>query len=117
MALSATWDQVVDEVEQRHARVTATVLIDADVARYLVGQFGRLGSRTGDAADGRAVVEVAGATPRMLAERLAGWGALVDVASPDGVRRELARIGAELVAGYGHTDVAHHPGVSAPVNG
>jgi hypothetical protein len=37
---------------------------------------------------------------RGLAEKLAGWGGLIDVVEPEAVRSELARIGAELVARY-----------------
>lgn len=36
-----------------------------------------------------------------IAEQLAGWGAAVEVVEPDTVRRELARLGAELVERYG----------------
>jgi len=37
----------------------------------------------------------------MIAQHLAGWGALVEVTDPAAVRAELARLGAELVARYG----------------
>ena len=36
----------------------------------------------------------------MIAERIAGWGAHVEVVGPDEVRAELARIGSALVAQY-----------------
>jgi len=35
-----------------------------------------------------------------IAERLAGWGAAVEVLEPDSVKAELARLGAELVQRY-----------------
>lgn len=53
-----------------------------------------------DLDDGRARVEVAAPTARMLAEQLAGWGAMLDVEEPDEVRAELARIGTELTDRY-----------------
>jgi hypothetical protein len=36
----------------------------------------------------------------MIAQHLAGWGALVEVVESDAVRAELARFGAELVERY-----------------
>jgi hypothetical protein len=36
----------------------------------------------------------------MIAQHLAGWGALVEVEDSDEVRHELARLGAELVQRY-----------------
>jgi hypothetical protein len=36
----------------------------------------------------------------MVAQNLAGWGAMIDVEGPDEVRAELARLGAELVERY-----------------
>jgi hypothetical protein len=36
----------------------------------------------------------------MLAQPLAGWGALIEVVEPDSVKTELARIGAELMERY-----------------
>ena len=51
--------------------------------------------------DGRVEVEIGAPTAGMIAERLAGWGAIVDVVEPPEVRDELARIGRELVDRYG----------------
>ena len=36
----------------------------------------------------------------MIAQHLAGWGALVEVLEPESVQVELARLGAELVRRY-----------------
>jgi hypothetical protein len=36
----------------------------------------------------------------MIGQHLAGWGALAEVEESDEVRRELARLGAELVQRY-----------------
>jgi hypothetical protein len=43
---------------------------------------------------------VAAPTALMIAEHLAGWGALLEVEEPAAVQAELARIGAELTARY-----------------
>ena len=50
---------------------------------------------------GRARVRVAAPTALMIAQHLAGWGALVEVEESDEVRGELARLGTELVQSYG----------------
>jgi hypothetical protein len=47
--------------------------------------------------DGRSVVRLAAPTPLMIAQYLAGWGALLEVRESAAVRAELARLGAELV--------------------
>ena len=51
--------------------------------------------------DGRARVRVAAPTALMIAQHLAGWGAMVEVENSDEVCGELARLGAELVQRYG----------------
>ncbi|HSJ43325.1 MAG TPA: WYL domain-containing protein, partial [Euzebyales bacterium] len=87
----------VDEVEQRRARTSATVLVSARLVQFLQSQFGRHGRRIGEVADGVVRVEVAAPTPRSIAEQLAGWGTLLEVEGPEEVRTELGRIGTELV--------------------
>lgn len=47
--------------------------------------------------DGISRVRVAAPTPLDIARNLAGWGSLVEVVEPQSVRKELVRIGAELV--------------------
>jgi len=98
--LSAAWDRVVGEMEGRRSLVSATVLVDARYVSVLRGQFGRhcvVESEDG----GRARVRVAAPAPLMIAQHLAGWGALVEVVESEPVRAELARIGAELAGRYG----------------
>ena len=51
--------------------------------------------------DGRVEVEIGAPTTTLIAEQLAGWGALIEVVEPAEVRTELARIGRELVERYG----------------
>jgi predicted DNA-binding transcriptional regulator YafY len=99
--LSAAWSEVVDQVEQRRGLVSATVLAQARHVKVLQDQFGRHCEVLGDAADGRVRVRLAAPAPLMIAQVLAGWGALVDVEESGPVKAELARLGSELVVRYG----------------
>lgn len=101
LELSSAWAEVVDEVERRRARSSATVVISGRLERYLRMQFGRHCRRVDEFDDGRVRVEVAAPTPQTIAEQLAGWGALLEVEGPEDVRAALARIGTELVDRYG----------------
>lgn len=99
--LSQAWHRVVDEVEQRRSLVSATVLAERRHVDVLRTQFGRHCRVEETLPDGRARVTVAAHLARSVAEQLAGWGSAVDVEGPEEVRRELARIGAELADRYG----------------
>jgi predicted DNA-binding transcriptional regulator YafY len=98
--LSTAWERVVDEVEQRRSLLPATVLIDARYLAVLRDQFGRHCDVDGHLDDGRVRVRLAAPTALMIAQHLAGWGALVEVVEPQALRAELARIGAELTERY-----------------
>jgi predicted DNA-binding transcriptional regulator YafY len=63
-------------------------------------QFGRHCDIDGQLDDRRARVRLAAPTALMIAQHLAGWGALVDVVEPESVQAELVRIGSELTAHY-----------------
>ncbi|WP_431893228.1 helix-turn-helix transcriptional regulator [Nonomuraea sp. bgisy101] len=99
--LSQAWGRVVDEVEQHRSQLSATVLIQARFVPVLRDQFGRHCDVVATLDDGRARVRVAAPTPLMIAQYLAGWGALVEVVDSPPVRAELARLGAELVKLHG----------------
>lgn len=99
-ALSTAWDQVVSEVEERRSGVSATVLVAAGHVRVLRGQYGRHCEVLDTLDDGRVRVRLAAPTPLMIAQPLAGWGALAEVEDSPEVRAELARLSAELVARY-----------------
>jgi predicted DNA-binding transcriptional regulator YafY len=99
--VAGIWESVVDEVEAQRSRVTATVLTTPFLARVLRGQFGRHVTVLGTEADGRVRVEVGSHTVRSVAEKLAGFGAAVQVLEPVSVQTELAGLGAELVGLYG----------------
>jgi predicted DNA-binding transcriptional regulator YafY len=98
--LAAEWQRVVDDVERQRSTVWATVLVPTRYVAVLRDQFGRHCEPVRTMADGRTRVRLAAPEPLMIAEHLAGWGALIEVEEPDSVRAELARIGAELVQRY-----------------
>lgn len=98
--LSTAWERVVSEVEEFRSGVSATVLVAARYVRVLRGQYGRHCEVLGTVDDGRVRVRVSAPTPLMVAQPLAGWGALAEVEDSPEVRAELARLGAELVARY-----------------
>jgi predicted DNA-binding transcriptional regulator YafY len=98
--LPEVWQQVVDEVEQRRGGLSATVLIEARFVHVLRKQWGRQCEDLGEDDDGRVRVRVSAPTPLMIAQRLAGWGALIEVVDSPPVCSELARIGVELAERY-----------------
>lgn len=115
--LAEEWDAVIGEVEQRRALATATVLARPRHAAVLADQFGRHAHRLGPADDGRVRVQLAAPEPLMIAQVLAGWGALLELerGAGDGaaVAAELARLGRELVAA--HARDARRAGPAAPL--
>ncbi|WP_033439927.1 helix-turn-helix transcriptional regulator [Saccharothrix sp. NRRL B-16314] len=98
--LSSAWDRVVSEVERRRSAVSAVVSVEARYASVLRDQFGRH-CEVVEEVGGRVGLRLSATTPLMIAQVLAGWGGLVEVVESEGVRAELARLGAELVARYG----------------
>jgi len=99
--LAAEWERIVGEVELHRSQLTATVVIEAKLVPVLRDQFGRRHCEVQERLhEGRVRVRVAAPTALMIAEHLAGWGALIEVIEPPSVQAELARIGAELTARY-----------------
>ena len=99
--LAAEWERIVGEVELHRSQLTATVVIEAKFVPVLRDQFGRRHCEVQERLhEGRVRVRVAAPTALMIAEHLAGWGALIEVIEPPSVQAELARIGAELTARY-----------------
>jgi predicted DNA-binding transcriptional regulator YafY len=98
--LSVAWGRVVSEVERRRGAVSAVVSVESRFARVLGDQFGRHCEVVGEVG-GRVWLRLSATTPLMIAQVLAGWGGLVEVVESEGVRAELARLGAELVALHG----------------
>jgi predicted DNA-binding transcriptional regulator YafY len=99
--LSAAWQLITDEVEQRRSPVRARAVADAPMVRLCRWMFGNR-VRIGPARpDGRVELEVRGHEVHVLAAELAGLGSAVEVLEPPEVRDELAAIGRDLVATYG----------------
>ncbi|MGW4528072.1 helix-turn-helix transcriptional regulator [Amycolatopsis sp. NPDC004378] len=100
LELAKVWEEVVEEVEKRRSPLTADVVLDRRHFGVLRDRFGRHCELVADLPGDRVRARVAAAAPVMIAQELAGWGALVDVEGPESVKAELARLGAELVARY-----------------
>lgn len=98
--LSREWDRVVDVVEQQRASMAASVLIHTRLLPVLRSHFGRHCEVDGPVGGDRVRAWVSASTSLMVAQNLAGWGAIVEVEGPESVRAELARLGAELVEKY-----------------
>lgn len=98
--LAEAWRSVVAQTDE-HRRVTrAVVRVGEERLVGLRDQFGDDLTRETLMPDGHFQVEIRGATAEILANRLAGWGADLEVLGPEALRRRLARIGSELVALY-----------------
>ena len=96
--LASYWAAHVEEVEARRSSVTATIRCPNWSVPILSAHFGRYFTVVTEHTD-FTVAEVRANLIVALAEQLAGWGRTVEVLSPPELRRELARIGAELI-GY-----------------
>jgi hypothetical protein len=79
------------------------VLVAARFVVVLQNQYGRHCEVLDTVDDGRVRVRVSAPTPLMIAQPLAGWGAMIDVEDSPEVCAELARLGAELVERHART--------------
>lgn len=100
LELAKVWAEVVEEIEKRRSLLTADVVLDRRYFAVLRDRFGRHCERVADLPGDRVRARVAAPAPIMIAQELAGWGALVEVESPASVKTELARLGHELIARY-----------------
>ncbi|MEV7098819.1 WYL domain-containing protein [Amycolatopsis sp. NPDC051045] len=100
LELAEVWREVVEEVETRRSLLSAEVVLDRRYLGVLRDRFGRHCELVAELPGDRVRARVAAPSPIMIAQELAGWGALVEVEGPEPVRAELARLGAELVARY-----------------
>ncbi len=98
--LAKVWEEVVEEIERRRSPLTADVVLGRRHFGVLRDRFGRHCELVAELPDDRVRARVAAPAPIMIAQELAGWGALVEVESPDSVKAELARLGSELTARY-----------------
>lgn len=99
--LGEAWREIAASIEERRTRVRAIVRVEAEILSGLRAQLGADLTLLKPLADGWFEAEIAGSSHRIIAEQLAGWGQAIDVVGPAEVQRQLARIGAELVAAYG----------------
>ncbi|GLY38615.1 transcriptional regulator [Amycolatopsis sp. NBRC 101858] len=100
LELAKVWEEVVEEIERRRSLLTADVVLGRRHFGVLRDRFGRHCELVADLPGDRVRARVAAPAPIMIAQELAGWGALVEVESPDSVKAELARLGSELLARY-----------------
>jgi predicted DNA-binding transcriptional regulator YafY len=98
--LAMAWEEVVEEIEKRRSLLTADVVLARRHFGVLRDRFGRHCGLVAELPGDRVRARVAAAAPVMIAQELAGWGALAEVENPGSVRRELARLGEELVTPY-----------------
>ncbi|MET0326584.1 MAG: WYL domain-containing protein, partial [Ilumatobacteraceae bacterium] len=98
--LAAEWRAIAETIEEFRTTVRAVVRIAPGPAVGLRQQFASSFTELRRLDDGRLEVEIGAARPGILAEQLAGWGAMIEVVGPDEVRDHLGRIGRELVARY-----------------
>lgn len=98
--LEEAWHAITTEVDRRRNPVTAHGWADPGVIRVLRMALGtrlRIGP---SGPDDRVEIEITGASEPAIAGELGGFGGAVELTGPEGVRRELARIAAELTALY-----------------
>lgn len=100
LELADVWKEVVEEMEKRRSLLSADVVLARRHYGVLRDRFGRHCELVTELPGDRVRARVAAPAPIMIAQELAGWGALVDVEGPASVQAELARLGGELVARY-----------------
>lgn len=98
--LAEAWRAHAGAIERRDGRVAARVDLAPGILEPFRMAFGRQITVVEERPDGSALVELPAPTATRLAERLAGWGAMIRVVEPAEVRAELLRIGRELMAQY-----------------
>ncbi|MFI5707492.1 helix-turn-helix transcriptional regulator [Kribbella sp. NPDC051620] len=102
--LSEAWSRVVEEMEQQRSLLAATLLIEERYLWVMQDRHGRHVEVVGPVGDGRIKLRLTAPSPLMIAQHLAGWGAMVEVLDPPSVQAELARLGKELAARYSGTE-------------
>jgi predicted DNA-binding transcriptional regulator YafY len=102
--LSEAWSRVVEEMEQQRSLMAATLLIEERFVWVMQDRHGRHVEVVGRVDDGRIKLRLTAPTPLMIAQHLAGWGAMIEVLDPPSVQAELARLGNELATRYSGTE-------------
>ena len=103
--LAEAWRNVAASIAELRTNVSATILVDRQHLWSLRYQFGNDLSLTEfatsrDDSDTRLEAIIAGPSSVMIAQHLAGWGAVIEVVEPEQVQLELVRIAGELLSRY-----------------
>jgi predicted DNA-binding transcriptional regulator YafY len=96
--LATEWRTIAESVDELRRTVHARVRVQRDHLTPLRHQFGGDLEIGDEQPDGRVDITIAGSDGTALAQQLAGWGTTIDIIGPASVRRELVRIGRELVS-------------------
>jgi predicted DNA-binding transcriptional regulator YafY len=102
-ALSDAWQMITTHVEAVRTPVVARALIDPRALSWIRHTFGTRLRIAMAVDDGRIEVDIRSYGEFSVAAELAGFGAMVEVVDPPGVRRRLAEIATELAALYDDT--------------
>lgn len=94
-SLDEQWSRIVDELEEARSAVTASLLIDTELAHVLQNQFGEQ-CETQETIGDRVQLAISAPSAQIIAEQLAGWDGRIDVTGPDSIRSALAKIGRQL---------------------
>lgn len=112
--LMATWETIVGHVEDLRRPIRAELRMSRWIAELLRGLFGTDVEIGHELTDGRVEAQMFAAHPLWIAERLAGWGQLIEVIGPPEVRLELVRLARELLAQHAGVE---SPGAAPPLSG
>ncbi|GAA3005061.1 WYL domain-containing protein [Kitasatospora albolonga] len=99
--LAAVWRELAAGMEERLHAATVLVRVEPGTEALLHRLSSGRVRPLRELPDGRRELEVDGPAPEVIAARLAGLGARIEILEPPEARAELARIGAELTARYG----------------
>jgi predicted DNA-binding transcriptional regulator YafY len=95
--LADAWEHVMREVNEHRERASAVVIADTAILPFLRERFGEQGLSAEPLDEHRSRLRVTAPIESLLARSLAGWGEYLEVVVPESVRRELERLGSELV--------------------
>jgi predicted DNA-binding transcriptional regulator YafY len=98
--LADAWKMITTEIEHVRMPIVVRALVDQlamPQVRYVLGSRLRIGMAIDD---GRVEVEIRGQSEYSVASELAGFGGLIEVVGPPGVRARLAALAVELGALY-----------------
>jgi predicted DNA-binding transcriptional regulator YafY len=120
--LADAWQMITTEVEQVRMPILVRALVEQRAmqwVRYALGTRLRIGMAI---EDGRVEVEIRSPNEHSVAAELAGFGRMVEVLGPVGVRERLEILAAELAGLYSGTaasansaiDVKRHVGDTSP---